>query len=109
MANKYGRLGTALPEELSYTSLYQVPSGSVATITVTACNKSTASADIQMALSLNGSTTPAASDFIEYNHELLGGDVIERTGIVMGDEEILYVYTTTTGSCFVANGIQEDI
>ena len=41
-------------------------------------------------------------DFIEYNHELLGGDVIERTVIVMGDEEILYVYTTTTGSCFVA-------
>ena len=47
MANKYGRLGTLL-EELSYTSLYQVPSGSVATITVTACNKSTASADIQI-------------------------------------------------------------
>lgn len=109
MANKYGRLGATANASGSFVLLYQVPTESVATVTVSACNNTGSATNIYVALSLSGSTEPNVGDYLEYEYELLGNEVLERTGIVMGSEDILYVQSSQASSSFVAFGIQEDV
>jgi len=50
--------------------------------------------------------TPTNAEWIEYDTELLGHGVLERTGIVMDAGKILVVYSTNPNVSAVAMGIE---
>lgn len=89
-----GRLGTANITTTSDTSVYTVPAGTFAVVTVNIVNRSSsANANIRVAVASSG--TPSAAEYIEYDSQLVTNGVIERTGIVMDAGKVLVVQTPT--------------
>ena len=78
MAN--GRLGAADLAEGVDTSVYTVPETTFSVVTVAFCNRSASPRNIRLAMATSG--TPTNADYLEYDVELLGYGVVERTGIV---------------------------
>jgi hypothetical protein len=106
---QFGRLGATAAASGSNTLLYQVSSGSVATVTITVCNQNSTGVDFNLALSPSGSSEPVVADYLEYRHELLGYDAMEKSGVVLGQEDQLYVWSSNVSCSFVAHGIQEEV
>ena len=92
-----GRLGTANLTAATNTSVY-----TVATISI--CNRGNQAITVQMAVA--DSATPNASEYIEYETEVLSHGVLERTGVVMSAGQILVVYTSAANVSAVVMGIE---
>lgn len=99
-----GRLGTANLAAATDTTLYTVPADTFSVITLSVCNRNASSAKIRVAVS--ASATPANDEFIEFDSELVGNSVIERTGIVMDANKVLVVRSDTINVSAVAYGIE---
>lgn len=99
-----GRLGTADLAAATDTTLYTVPADTFAVLTLSICNRNASSASIRVAVST--SATPANDEFIEFDSQVIGNSVIERTGIVMDANKILVVRSDTINVSAVAYGIE---
>jgi len=99
-----GRLGTADLAAATDTSLYTVPADTFSVITLSVCNRNASSARIRVAVA--SSATPANDEFIEFDSEIVGNGVVERTGIVMDANKILVVRSDTINVSAVAYGIE---
>ena len=93
-----GRLGHADLAAATNTSLYTVPANNFAIATVSVCNRGNAAVSIRLAVASAGS--PANSEYIEYDVELLPKGVLERSGIAM------VVYSSAANVSAVAMGIE---
>ncbi len=98
-------LGTALPAANTLATLYQVPSGRRAVVNVAACNKGTASAKLRLALT--ASSTPAESEFIEFDVSLAATEVLERTALSLATGQKIVVQASAASVTFNAWGIEE--
>jgi hypothetical protein len=101
-----GRLGTANITSTANTTIYTVPADTFSVVTVSLCNRGTASEAVRLAVA--SSATPTDAEYLEFDSELLAKGVLERTGIVM-DAGKLLVVSTSTGSAtlsVVAMGIE---
>lgn len=76
-----GRLGVADLSATTNTTLYTCPADTFAVVTVSICNRSSGTASVRIAVC--ASTTPADSEYLEYDSELVAKGVLERTGIVL--------------------------
>lgn len=103
-----GRLGTSLLPLSSATTLYTVPAGKFAVVTVSALNTGTVAASISVAATSN--TTADLKDYLEYNLPVAGGGVLERTGLSLSAGDKL-VCTSTTANVFAitVHGIEQDL
>jgi hypothetical protein len=99
-----GRLGVADLAATTNTSLYTCPANTYAVVTVSICNRSGSTVTIRV--SVSDSSTPANSEFIEYDQELLPNSVLERTGIVMDATKILVVRSSGASVSAVVMGIE---
>ena len=99
-----GRLGTADLAAATDTTLYTVPADTFAVLTLSICNRNASSASIRVAVS--ASATPTNDEFIEFDSQVIGNSVIERTGIVMDANKILVVRSDTINVSAVAYGIE---
>lgn len=89
-----GRLGTANITTTSNTSLYTVPAGNFAVVSVNVVNRSSsAAAAIRIAIASTG--TPGNDEYIEYDTSLVANGTLERTGLVMDAGKIIVVQTPT--------------
>lgn len=70
------------------TEIYQVPAGTITAATINVCNRNASPCIINVALS---DGPPTNADYIEYNLELCGSGVIERTGIILSDGQTINV------------------
>ncbi len=101
-----GILGTSNPSASTLTTLYTVPANRLATLTLTAVNRASTPAYIRVALAT--SSTPAASEYIEYDVVLGGlGATLERTGILLNAAKLLVIYASTADVAFNAYGFEE--
>jgi len=99
-----GRLGAQDLAAAANTTLYTVPVDTFAVVSVSLCNRSNQACNVRMAVS--NTATPTNAEWIEYDTELLGKGVLERTGIVMDAGKFLVVYSNAAGVTAVAFGIE---
>lgn len=86
-----GLLGKADLVKDTDTKLYTVPAATVATVTVSVCNRNATSVTVDVAVT--SAAAPAAADYVEFGVVLGTGrsGVLERTGIVVGAGENIFV------------------
>jgi len=101
-----GRLGAVdLTTPATDTLLYTVPAGTFTVATVSIVNRSNAAVTVRMAISTS-TTTMGASEYIEYEAEILAKGVLERTGLVLDAGKSILVRASTANVTAVAFGIE---
>ena len=96
-----GRLGHADLSAGANTSLYTVPANTFGIVTLSICNRG-----ISVRVALASAGTPALSEYLEYDVEVLPKGVLERSGIAMAAGQILVVYSSAANVSAVAMGIE---
>jgi hypothetical protein len=106
-----GLLGKAIPALNTWNNVYTVPTGTLASISINACNQSTtvpATIDIVISTSstLGGITT---SEYLMAATALPVSSVIERSGLVTDDVNGKYVWVraSTANVSFQVYGYEE--
>jgi hypothetical protein len=99
-----GRLGIADLAIATNTSVYTVPSGYFAVLSVNVCNRSNSAVAIRIATA--DLDTPVNGEFLEYDTELLGRGVLERTGIIVAAGQKIVVRSSGAGVSAVVFGIE---
>jgi len=100
-----GLLATSNPASGVLTTVYTVPIGRRAAVTIAACNTGSTEAKVRIALSSNAS--PAIGEYIEYGSTLGEADVLERTAVILDAGSKVFVYATSAGIAFNVWGIEE--
>jgi len=99
-----GRLGVADLAAATDTTLYTCPASTFSVVTVSMCNRGTASATVRIAVA--ATATPLDSEFIEFDTTLTAKGVLERTGIVLDAGKLLVVRSSAIGVNAVTYGIE---
>lgn len=99
-----GRLGANDLAAATNTTVYTVPSDTFSVVTLSICNRGNQAIAVRVAVS--AAATPTAAEWIEYDTEVLGKGVLERTGIVMDAGRLLVVYSSAANVSAVAFGIE---
>ena len=99
-----GRLGANDLAAATNTTVYTVPADTFAVITVGICNRNTSSRNVRLAIS--DTDTPANSDYLEYDVEILGNGILERSGIVLQAGSKVVAYASGTATNVVVYGIE---
>ena len=107
MAN--GILGSADLTASTYTKIYLVPVTTFSVVTVSICNKNSTPIRVRLAIAKTdplGVTVPAADDYLEYNTEVQGNGVLERTGIVIDASRQVYAFSDNNLTSVMVYGIE---
>jgi hypothetical protein len=91
-----GRLNGVDLTTTNATSVYTCLTATFAVVSVSICNRSATAVTVRLALTTTGSS-PATTDYLEYDSSLSANGVLERTGIVMTAGNQLVV-TAGTGN-----------
>jgi hypothetical protein len=108
-----GLLGKSAPSANTWTLLYTVPSGKIASISINAVNASVSQAYVDIAASTSNTSAGAGivtSEYLEYSTNLpVIGSSLERTGLVIDatNAPYLWVRTTAAGVAFQVYGYEE--
>ena len=107
-AERFGALDLAATTN---TFLMSSPSGSDCTVNVSFANRNSTEVMIRLALVDEVMATAVANlsdeDYLEYDTEILGNEVLERTGIVVPEDHSLVVFSNTASVSVIAYGFQE--
>jgi hypothetical protein len=102
-----GILGTqASLQANSLTSIYQVPADTVSYLNFNVVNTNATPVTVRIALAASG--TPTAAEYIEYNAEIAGYGVLERTGIALQENKVLVALSNTANVSISVYGVEED-
>lgn len=103
-----GILGKSALNITTNTTVYTVPSSTLAIVNINVVNRSTsASADVRVALATTA--TPQDSEWIEYDALVPARGVLERTGIAMNAGEKVVVYASTANCSVNVYGLEQTV
>lgn len=100
-----GKLATADLAADTLTQIYQVPAGYTATYLISVCNRN--STPIRIRLAETATTSPAGSEWIEYDALILPNEALERAGRVLGEGDYIYAQANTGNVSINVNGYEE--
>lgn len=83
-------------------------SGKAQLLTVSLANRSTSATTIRLAVVNNGTTTPTAGDYIDWNVAMAGNTVYERTGIVLQNGQTIVAYSSAASVSAVTYGLEDN-
>lgn len=101
-----GKLGSADLAATTNTVVYTPPSGKFACVSVNICNRNSTNAKVRLALSSSGTSTPAASEWIEYDRLVANGLPVERTGLILNYGDRLIVYSDSANVSVMVDGFE---
>jgi len=102
-----GILGTqASLQANTLTTIYQVPANTVSYLNFNIVNTNATPISVRVALAATG--TPTAAEYIEYNAEIAGYGVLERTGIALQENKVLVALSDTANVSISVYGVEED-
>ncbi|MEW6776180.1 MAG: hypothetical protein AB1405_07795 [Bdellovibrionota bacterium] len=109
MAIKSKRLGAVAPSATTDTSLYQVPTGKQATVSVTACNRGSSSGTFRVALVDGAIGSVANEDYVEYDTALGPNESLQLGPFPVDAGLSFLVRASTANFSFVATGFEGDL
>jgi len=99
-----GILGTEDLSATTNTVVYTVPNETFGVVTINIANRNAQARNIRIALA--AADTPENAEWIEYDSELLGNGVIERSGVVLDAGKRVVAYANSTDVSVVVYGIE---
>lgn len=100
-----GRLGASDLSATTNTTVYTVPSGKTASLSISVCNRGVTAVSVRIALSATG--TPSAGEWIEYDVSIPATGVLERSGIVLDTGKLVVAYSSAANVSVVVYGVEE--
>jgi len=97
-----GRLGTANLAATTDTTIYTVPASTTSYFIINVCNRNATAVGVRIALA--DTATPGVDEYIEYDAEIPGNCVLERTGLVLDATKQVVVHSDTTNVSVVVYG-----
>ena len=94
-------------EDLSATTntvVYTVPNETFGVVTINIANRNSQARNIRIAVA--ATDTPTNEEWIEFDSELLGNGVIERSGVVLDAGKRVVAYSNSTDVNVVVYGIE---
>jgi hypothetical protein len=101
-----GVLGRVSLASTTLTTVYTVPIGNVAYLNVTLANRSSASAAVRVALAQTAAS-PLDAEYIEYETDISGNGVLERTGLILGAGWSVVAYSDSAAVSVMTYGIEQ--
>lgn len=99
-----GILGANDLAAVTNTTVYTVPEDTFAVVAVNVTNRNSQSRNIRIATA--DDDTPTDAEWIEFDTEILGNGVIERSGIVLNEGKKIVAHTNSTEVNVVVYGIE---
>jgi hypothetical protein len=87
------------------TTIYTVPATTVSYVNFNVVNTNATAVTVRIALSATG--TPTAAEYIEYNAEIAGYGILERTGIALQAAKNLVAFSNTANVSISVYGVEE--
>lgn len=99
-----GRLGIADLTAATNATVYTVPAGYFAVVSVNICNRANVACSVRVAAA--AADTPVNGEYLEYDVEIGGKGVLERTGIIIGAGQKIVVRSSADNVSAVVFGIE---
>ena len=99
-----GILGTEDLAATTNTVVYTVPNETFSVVSINITNRNAQARDIRLAVA--AADTPTNAEWIEFDSELLGNGVIERSGVVIDAGKRVVAYSNSTDVNVVVYGIE---
>lgn len=103
-----GLLGSADLSATTITDIYTVPASTLTSCNINVCNRNASVVKVRLALSAT-TVTQGATEFIEYDTQILANSVLERTGVILQAGKIITAYSDTANVTVVATGVEEAV
>lgn len=100
-----GIFGQSAPAAATNTTVYTVPSGKLASLSVNFLNRGSSSIAVRLAVA--ASSTPSNQEYLEYDAVIPANGVLERTGLVVSATKQVVVYTNTATLSVNVYGFEE--
>lgn len=100
-----GVLGQQALNATTNTTVYTTPADTVAYANINVVNTNATPITVRLALAAAG--TPLAAEYIEYDAEIAGYGVLERTGVVLNATKRVVAYSNLTGVSVAVYGVEE--
>jgi hypothetical protein len=89
------------------TTIYTVPASTVSYLNLNIVNTNATPVNVRVALSATDTPTPA--EYIEYNAQIAGYGILERTGIALQATKKVVAFSDTTGVSVSVYGVEETV
>jgi len=99
-----GILGAEDLAATTNTVVYTVPNETFGVVTINIANRNSQARNIRIAVA--ATDTPTNEEWIEFDSELLGNGVIERSGVVLDAGKRVVAYSNSTDVNVVVYGIE---
>lgn len=100
-----GVLGQVALASTSYTTVYTVPSNTLAYVNVNVANRN--ATDIAVRVALAATATPTNAEFIEFNSFIAPNGVLERTGLVLESGKRVITYSNSSNVSVNVYGVEQ--
>jgi len=100
-----GVLGQVALASTTYTTVYTVPTSTLAYVNVNVSNRN--ATDIAVRVALAATATPTNAEFIEFNSFIAPNGVLERTGLVLDAGKRLIAYSNSSNVSVNVYGVEQ--